>query len=245
MYETIDILDIPLSNVTKTDLLETLDLHFANRQNSLFIVTANPEIIMTARASLAYREVLKTADFILPDGIGVMIGSKILKQPLQQKLPGYELMHDFLAYAAIQNKTVYFYGAKPGYAEQAAANAKGLYAGLRVAGAADGYRQDKAALASEIAALQPDFIFVALGAPVQEDWIARYRHLFPASVLMGVGGSVDVLSGNVKRAPKFWVNNNLEWLHRLITQPARAKRMMKIPAFLLLIAKKRASKKQS
>lgn len=245
MHHTINILDIPLSNITKSDLLEILNGHFANTQKSLFIVTANPEIIMAARTSTAYSEVLKTADYILPDGIGVMIGSKILNQPLKQKLPGYELMLDFLAYAAAQRKSVYFYGAKPGYATQAASNAVSLYPGLRIAGATDGYRSDKENAAAEIAALQPDFIFVAMGAPIQEDWIARYRHLFPTSVLMGVGGSIDVLSGNVKRAPQFWVKNNLEWLYRLISQPARAKRMMKIPAFLFLVFKKRVSRKMA
>lgn len=244
MHNTINILDVPLSNITKPEIVEILNGHFTNSENSLFIVTANPEIIMSARTSTAYLKVLNTADYILPDGIGVMIGARILKQPLKQKLPGYELMLDFLAYAVEHRKSVYFYGAKPDYAKQAASNAKNLYPGLIIAGATDGYRPDKEVAAAEIAALQPDFIFVAMGAPTQENWIARYRHLFPTSVLMGVGGSVDVLSGNVKRAPKFWVSNNIEWLYRLISQPARAKRMMKIPAFLLLLLKTRVSRKK-
>jgi N-acetylglucosaminyldiphosphoundecaprenol N-acetyl-beta-D-mannosaminyltransferase len=239
MHNRIEILDIPLSNITKKELLEEVQIHFSEQKGNLFIITANPEIIMTAKSSPLYRETLLGADYIVPDGIGVMIASKLLNQPLQEKLPGYELMHDFLAYAQTHKKCIYFYGAKPGYAQQCAENAKKTYSGLQVAGYMDGYTKDRQTAAKEIATTMPDFVFVAMGAPLQELWIAEFKHLFPNSVLIGVGGSFDVLSGNVKRAPQFWVKNNLEWLYRLITQPSRAKRMLKIPLFLIMVIKEK------
>ena len=177
------------------------------KKGNLFIGTANPEIIVTAKNTPSYKDALATADYILPDGIGVMIASKILGAPLQQKLPGFELMHDFLSYANTHDKSVYFYGAKPGVAEQAADNAADQYNELNVAGSMDGYTKKGMEAANEIAAANPDFVFVAMGAPLQELRIAKFKDLFPTSVLIGVGGSLDVLSGSVKRAPHFWTSN--------------------------------------
>jgi N-acetylglucosaminyldiphosphoundecaprenol N-acetyl-beta-D-mannosaminyltransferase len=242
MMDEIKILDIPIANINKEELLQKIDDHFQTPDGNLFFVTANPEIIMMTKSSNSYKEAITSADYILADGIGVLIASKILGSPLREKLPGYELMHDFLAYANYHGKTVYFFGAKPGVAEQAAKNAKNQYRGLKVAGFMDGYTNKGPLVANEIAETKPDFVFVAMGAPLQERWIAKYRGLFPTSVLIGVGGSLDVLSGNVKRAPKFWTNNNLEWLYRLLTQPTRAKRMMKIPVFLVHVVREKFSK---
>ena len=239
MNNNTGILGIPLSNITKSELLDAVSEHFERRNKNLFIITANPEILLDASRMPDYKNVLLEADYLVPDGIGVMIASRIMRKPLREKMPGYELMHDFLAYSVRHNKTVYFYGAKPGYAEQAALNAEIQYPGVNIVGFRDGYGSDRMAAAREIAAMQPDFVFVAMGAPIQEQWIADAHPHFESSVMIGVGGSIDVLSGNVRRAPKFWVNNHLEWFYRLITQPWRAKRMAKIPVFLWLVIKDR------
>ena len=239
MPSEIKILDTPITNIRKNLLLQKLDEHFRERNGNLFIVTANPEIIMLTTTSDDYKEALATADYIVPDGIGVMIASKILGTPLQEKLPGFELMHEFLSYANVHDKSVYFYGAKPGVAKRAADNAVDQYSELIVAGFMDGYTMTGMEAANEIAAAKPDFVFVAMGAPLQELWIAKFKDLFPTSVLIGVGGSLDVLSGTIKRAPQFWTSNNLEWLYRLVTQPTRAKRMLKIPLFLLHVVNER------
>ena len=242
MPSKIKILDIPITNIRKVELLQQIDQHFQKGDQHLFIVTANPEIIMLTKTSADYKETITAADYILADGIGVIIGSKILGTPLDEKLPGYELMHDFLNYANKHDKSVYFYGAKPGIAEQAANKATEQYATLNVAGYMDGYTIHGQEAATKIAATKPDFVFVAMGAPRQEQWIAEFKDLFPGSVLIGVGGSLDVLSGSVKRAPAFWTNNNLEWFYRLITQPTRAKRMLKIPLFLMHVVKEKFMK---
>lgn len=243
MTTHINLLTIPMANIKKEDLLNQINQHFQIGDASLFIVTANPEIIMLAQTSPKYKEAITAADYIVADGIGIMIAAKILKTPLAEKLPGFELMHDFLQYANTTDKKVYFYGAKPGIAEQAAKKAKMQYNNLQVAGYMDGYTIHGQDAADKIRATNPDFVFVAMGAPRQEEWIAEFKDQFPGTVLIGVGGSFDVLSGTIKRAPAFWTNNNLEWFYRLVTQPTRAKRMLKIPLFLMHVVRERLFRK--
>lgn len=233
------ILDIPISNLTLESFLENVYANLAAKQQNVFIVTANPEIIMTARKSSSYRNSVLEADYIVPDGSGIILAAKILHQPLKDKITGYDLVHHFLAYAGEHGKAVYFFGSKEGVASKAAANALELYPGFAVAGARNGYSGLGEDVAQEIAKTNPDFVFVGLGAPLQENWAAQFRHLFPHAVVMGVGGSFDVLSGTSKRAPKFWLDHNIEWLYRLLTQPIRAKRILQLPLYLMQVFKQK------
>lgn len=235
--EKVPILNIPVTNTTKLQFVETMIQTMAQQTNAIKIVTANPEIIMLAKEDKNYEQLLLASDHVVADGIGVVIGAKMLETPLQERIPGYELVHSFLDHASSPNNTFYFYGGKPGVAHAAAEKAKTLYPHAKIVGTADGYggNGDELAVAQQIAQLQPSFIFVALGAPKQEQWIADNSKLFKNCIMMGVGGSFDVLSGQVKRAPKLFIKLNLEWFHRLITQPTRAKRMLKIPSFLLAV----------
>ncbi|RNF39484.1 WecB/TagA/CpsF family glycosyltransferase [Planococcus salinus] len=235
----VTIVDIPIDNLFKSQLVSAVYTRLEKQQKNTFIVTANPEIIMAAKRNDSYQQAILQADYIIPDGTGVMLASTILSQPLAEKIVGYELLHTFLSYAGKQQKSVYFFGSKKGVAEQAAANAETLYPGLVIAGVKDGYSGIGQETVEEIAACQPDFLFVGLGVPLQELWIAQHRHLFPCSVLMGVGGSFDVLSGKTKRAPKFWLDWNLEWLYRLITQPTRGVRMIQLPIFVVEVHKQK------
>ncbi|MDN7241599.1 WecB/TagA/CpsF family glycosyltransferase [Planococcus sp. N028] len=238
-HEKLNVVGIPIDNLKREKFLNLVYQELEQKQKNIFIVTANPEIIMNAKKSSSYREALLQADFIIPDGTGIIKASNILGHPLQEKITGYDLVHTFLSYASENRKSVYFYGAKEGIAVEAITKAKELYPNLQVAGTKNGYAGLGKEVAEEIASAKPDFVFVGLGAPLQEKWIASYRHLFPHSVLMGVGGSFDVLSGNVKRAPQFWLNRNLEWFHRLITQPTRGKRMLKLPMFVAEVYKQK------
>src|SRR5699024_4505015 len=239
MVKTTNILSIPVAQVTRAEILQTITQHLKTSDEQLFIVTANPEIIMLTKGQAAYKNAVLQADFVLPDGIGVIVGAKMLNEPLPEKIPGYELVHDLLALSSKEGFSVFFYGAKEGIAEKAGRNAQELYNGLQIAGVMDGYQFQGEDAAKRIEETNPHIIFVAMGAPRQEQWIATYKERFPNAVLIGVGGSFDVLSGTVKRAPKFWTNNNLEWLYRLLTQPTRAKRMLKIPKFLVAVMKER------
>ena len=235
----IDVLGIPVVDTTKSEFVDHIEDELLNGKTPICIVTANPEIIMLAKENKVYEEYLLKSNYVVADGIGVVIGSKILRTPLKERVPGYELVHDFLRTSKEGHNRFFFYGGKPGIAAQAAEKAKVLYPHINIVGVADGYGGDGngAEVAEKAAALDPDFIFVALGAPKQEEWIAEHRHQFSNTVMMGVGGSFDILSGNINRAPEIFLKLNLEWFHRLITQPTRFKRMLKIPRFLFEVKK--------
>lgn len=237
--EKVSILNIPVTNTTKQQFATAMIQQSKLQEKPIKIVTANPEIIMLAKENPAYETLLLSSDHVVADGIGVVIGANMLGTPLQERIPGYELVHEFLKSSPSDANSFYFYGGKPGIAKAAANKALELYPSAKIVGVSDGYGEDGTPeeIAKKIALLQPNYIFVALGAPKQEEWIGQYSTLFKHSILMGVGGSFDVLSGQVNRAPKIFIKLNLEWFHRLITQPTRAKRMLKIPQFLLAVRK--------
>lgn len=235
----IDILGIPVVDTTKSEFVDHVVDELEVTEKPICIVTANPEIIMLAKENKQYEQCLLNSNYVVADGIGVVIGSKMLNMPLKERIPGYELVHDFLRTAKENHNRFFFYGGKPGIAKQAAENAKAMYPHIKIVGTADGYggNGDGDEVAEMAAKLDPDFIFVATGAPKQEEWIAEHKEKFSNAVMMGVGGSLDVLSGNVDRAPDIFIKLNLEWFHRLITQPTRFKRMLKIPQFLWEVKK--------
>lgn len=238
-HNTVMILDIPISNLSLEDFLGKIYRDLSTKEQNIFIVTANPEIIMNAKKSPSYRKSVLQADYIVPDGSGIILAAKILGRPLTEKITGYDLVHIFLAYASEHKKSIYFFGSKQGVANMAAANAKKLYPDFEIAGTKNGYSGLGEDVALEIAKTKPDFVFVGLGAPLQEKWAADFKHLFPQTVLMGVGGSFDVLSGQSKRAPQFWLDHNVEWMYRLLTQPIRLKRMMQLPIYLAQVFKQK------
>lgn len=234
----VTLLNIPFTNTSKPAFLQQIQKELNEKKSPIKIVTANPEIVMLAKEDPAYEQLILQSDYVVADGIGVVIGAKMLNTPLQERIPGYELVHGFLQQASTEDR-FYFYGGQPEIAALAATEAKKLYPNINIVGVSDGYGGDgnDAEVAKKIADLRPTHIFVALGAPKQEQWIADYAHLYENCVMMGVGGSFDVLSGQVNRAPKLFIKLNLEWFYRLITQPTRAKRMLKIPQFLWEVQK--------
>lgn len=234
----IDVLGVGFDNVTMEEALargrELLDAPGAH-----YVVTPNPEIVETCRTDAAAMAAVNGADLVLPDGIGVIYGAKILKTPLKERVPGIEFGTAMLEYCAQSGKSVFFLGAKPGVAEQAAENLKARFPGLSVAGTKDGYFKDDAAAAEAIRASGADMALVCLGAPKQEKFMAAYGEATGARLLLGLGGSLDVFAGVAQRAPEFYVKHNLEWFYRLIKNPSRAGRMMKLPLFLIHVAGKK------
>lgn len=238
-HSQVTIVDIPIDNLSKNRLLKKVYMDLERKQKNCLIVTANPEIIMQTQKTPSYKEAVMTADYIIPDGYGIILASQILQQPLAEKIVGYELLHTFLEYASLNGKSVYFFGAQEGVAVDAAVNAAHRYPGLKIAGTRNGYSEAGRIAAEEIAGAKPDFLFIGLGVPLQEQWAAKNRDLFPHSILMGVGGSFDVLSGRVNRAPRFFLDRNLEWLYRLLSQPTRIIRMIQLPIFVVKVYKQK------
>ncbi|WP_338230662.1 WecB/TagA/CpsF family glycosyltransferase [Lactiplantibacillus paraxiangfangensis] len=234
-FDTVSILNVPFINTTNTAFVNQLQQdidHHANR----FVVTANPEILMYAREHPDYQQVFRQADYIAPDGIGVIQGAQILGTPLPERITGYDTLLELLKWGGQTHRRIFLLGAKPAVLKQVTATIQRDYPGIEIVGARDGYFDDEAAVAAQIVAAKPEMVFVATGFPKQELFIAKYRQRY-AALWMGVGGSFDVIAGAVKRAPQFWQKHHIEWLYRLIQEPSRFKRMLVLPRYLRLVKK--------
>jgi len=202
------------------------------QRRSAYVVTPNPEIVWMCRDNAALRESVISADLVVPDGIGVVYSAKILGTPLKSRVPGIDLGTGLFKCIAETDKTLYLLGAKPGIAEKAAENITTQFPGIKICGTADGYFKDDAPVIEKINAVAPDLLLVCLGAPKQEIWMHSNAHKLNVGLMMGLGGVLDVFAGTVQRAPESWQKLGLEWLYRLIKQPSRIKRMIKLPLIL-------------
>ena len=198
-----------------------------------YVVTPNPELVQRARQEPAFRDVLNGADLVLPDGVGITYAAKILGRPLAARVPGIDFAAALCDELARSGRRLFLLGAKPGVAELAAGNLKKEHPGLTVCGVHDGYFKEDGPVAEEIRAAGADVVFVCLGFPRQEYWMAQHGSQTGAGLLVGLGGSLDVFAGQVKRAPEGFQKLGLEWLYRLMTQPSRIGRMAKLPLFLV------------
>lgn len=187
----------------------------------LFTVTANPEILMHAERDPAIRALLLSPDVeIIPDGISVVKAMNMLGLPAKERITGVDLADRLLKAAGRTGKTVYLLGAREEVVSALAENLRGGYPRMTVH-FHNGYDGDKDEIFREIAALKPDLVLVGLGVPAQETLIFRHLEAFSKGVLIGVGGSFDVLSGSKQRAPGIFVKTNTEWLYRIGREPQR------------------------
>ncbi|WP_423799688.1 WecB/TagA/CpsF family glycosyltransferase [Neobacillus sp. SAB-20_R2A] len=240
----INILNIDFENITKNELLLRLRDYISERKKT-FVVTANPEIVMYANQDNKYQSIINSADFVIADGIGVVIGSKVLGSPLPERIAGFDLMVELLKLGNENGWSAYFLGSKKDVIEKAVQNIHHSFPSLQIAGWHDGYfNWEASTIPEEIREKKPDLIFVALGLPRQEKWIYENIGGFENGLFMGVGGSFDVLSGTVKRAPIVWQKLNLEWLYRLLKQPSRWKRMLALPLFMVKIFREKLRTKK-
>ena len=208
-----------------------------------YVVTPNPEFLLAAEKDPEFRRVLNAADLVLPDGIGVVYSAKILGTPLKERVPGIEFAEAMLSALNEMGGRLYLLGAKPGVAELAAERLQKQYPGLKIAGTHDGYFKEDAPVVEAIRESGADCVFVCLGAPKQELWMARNGPATDAHLLCGLGGSLDVFAGTVERAPKFWSDHGLEWFYRLCKEPKRIGRMMKLPLFLVHVRQEKGKRK--
>ena len=202
-----------------------------------YVVTPNPEIVNMGREMPDYRDILNNAALVLPDGIGVIHAAKILGTPLKERVPGIDFATGLLSELEQSGGRLFLLGAKPGVADQAAENLKKKYPKLTICGTNDGYfkkeGEENDKVIEKINASGADVLFVCLGAPTQEKWIYTNRSKLNTTVLLGLGGSLDGYAGVVKRAPKLFIKLGLEWFYRLLCEPWRFKRMLKLPKFYL------------
>lgn len=229
-----DILGVGFDNLTMDEAVDAA-LCIINGQRGGYVVTPNPEIVWMCRKSSELNAATNGADIVLPDGIGVIYGAKILGTPLKEKTPGADFAERLIAELAKAGGSIFLLGAKPGVAEQAGERLSEKYPGIVVAGTHDGYFSDDVPVVAAINAANPDFLMVCLGAPKQELWMQKNAPKLRAGISAGLGGSLDVYAGTVKRAPEGWQRLGLEWLYRGLKQPRRFVRMIKLPLFVFAV----------
>lgn len=240
----VDVLGVNFDNVTPEQAVQAAADQIA-AGGFHYAVTPNAEFVQRAQKDEAFRAALNGADLILPDGIGVVHAAKILGRPLQGRTPGCDFAAALCAWMAEEGKRLFLLGAKPSVAEQAGANLTAAHPGLTVCGVHDGYFTEDGPVVEAIRAAGADVVFVCLGAPKQEYWMMAHGPETGASFLIGLGGSLDVFAGTVKRAPKAWQKLGLEWLYRLLKQPSRIGRMAKLPLFLVSAVQARRRERRS
>lgn len=234
--EKVDILGVLVDKVTISEAVEKIMGMLSEPRNHV-VYTPNSEIIMVGYKDEDFKNILNSADMLTADGIGVVYASKILNNPISERAAGYDIVCGVIDKLAESGHGLYLFGGKPGVAEQAKENINEKYPFLRVVGTHDGYFTEEQVpeIIDDINNSGADILFVCLGAPAQEKWIAAHKDELKVRVSMGVGGSIDVLAGVVERAPEKWCNMGLEWLYRLLKQPKRFFRMLALPKFALTV----------
>lgn len=222
---------VAFDNVTMNEAVAQTVEKVQNKSRCM-VVTPNAEIAQSCVTDERLRDIISRAGLVLPDGVGVLYASRILKKPLKQRVPGVEFGENLISAMRDTGGSVYFLGGKPGVAEQAAHRMQVKYPGLKVAGYADGYFTDEDEAVRRVREAKPDVLLVCFGSPKQEYFIDNHFDELGATVMAGLGGSIDIYAGVVERAPDLFIRLGLEWLYRLITQPSRFGRMMKLPKYL-------------
>ena len=227
----IDVMGVHFDNVTMEEAVAA-SMELAKGPGCSYVVTPNSEIVYECRKTEGLTDVLNGAGLVLPDGIGVVYASRILGRPLKEKVAGVEFGEALVRELARTGRSLFLLGSKPGIAEQAAEKLRERYPGLLIAGTNDGYFKEDGPVVEKIRVSGADVVFVGLGAPKQELWMAKNGPATGAKLLAGLGGSLNIFAGVAQRAPDIWIRLGLEWLYRLIQEPWRFKRMCRLPLFL-------------
>lgn len=246
-YPTITIFGLSFS---KMDMKQTVAYlaQAVERRTPTQVITGNPIMVMAALERPDYYRVMEQAELIVPDGAGIVWASEHAGDPVAERVAGFDLLHELMAEGERRRWSVYLLGAAQDTVEETARRLQESYPLVKLAGFRNGWfgpEEDEAVIA-EIQAARPDLLFVARDAlKTQEPWIARYKQELGVPVVMGVGGSFDVIAGKTKRAPVLFQKLRLEWFHRLLMQPSRAGRMAALPKFVLKVlrAKENLSKR--
>lgn len=233
----VKILGVPVHPLTMNESVAVLEEKLQKKEQA-FVVTANAEIIMMCQQDKEYNNIVsEQADLVLPDGAGAVWAGRYLGNEVPERVAGFDLYNQLLKLSADKGYKAYFFGGAPGVAEAAKNKAEELYPGVQIVGCRNGYftEAEEENIIKEINDAAPDMLFVALGAPKQEKWLVKYRNQLKPRVLMGIGGSFDVLAGKMERAPKWMQEASMEWAFRLYKQPSRFMRMLALPKFVLKV----------
>ena len=236
--QRIEILGVPVDCVTMAQAVDCAEFMIKG-QHPCTILAVNPEKVIRAQQDGKLLSQLRSADLLIPDGIGIVIAACLLGLGRAERVPGAELMPKLCERAALKGYSVFLLGATPEVNQQAVAVLRERYPGIRIVGSQHGYvkEEDMPAVITRMNECKPDFLFVALGSPHQELWMSRYLPQLKVKVCQGVGGTFDVIAGRVRRAPKLFRFMHLEWFYRLASNPRRARRQTALPKFAYHVLK--------
>lgn len=237
-----DVLGVGIDAVTEAQALDMIQA-FVREGGPHQVVTANPEILDNATRTPALHALINRAALVTADGQGVLLAGRILGTPFPARVTGIELAEALCRESAARGLSLYFLGAEPGVVDEAAANMRAQYPGVRIVGTHHGYfrKEGPAAVLADIKATQPDIVLVGMGSPYQEQFIDEELARLGVPAAIGVGGSFDVLSGRVERAPEIFIRLRLEWLYRIASDRKRWKRALALPRFVLKVLRQKVT----
>lgn len=232
---TVSIFGVPFSKMSMDETVDYLTEAIEEGRQT-HVVTANPIMVMAAVDKPSFADVLRRADLIVPDGAGVVWAARYCGEPVKERVAGFDLMHRLLAVGEKRRWNVYLLGTTQEIIEAAAEKLQLQYPQVRIVGVRNGFfgpEQDEE-IVEEIRSRRPHLLFVARGMEM-EAWNADYKERLGVPFIMGVGGSFDVVSGKLKRAPMMFQKLRLEWLYRLLQEPKRYRRMLALPKFVVKV----------
>lgn len=233
-----ELLGIKINEENRDEVLSKID-EFIKMKTPHYIVTLNTFGFTLSQDDEEFKNIVNFVDMVIPDGTGIILAAKILQNVNLRKITGIDLIEDLFKISKYKGYTFYLLGAKKGIINKCVENLRKRYPYLKIVGARNGYfeEEEEKNIIKEIKEKKPDILLVGMGMPKQEKWIYKYRKELNVPVSIGVGGSFDVLSGEIKRAPVFMQKIGAEWLYRTMKEPWRIKRLVSIPEFIFLIIK--------
>jgi len=233
---TVTILGVHIDNITIENAVASVEEMIESSRQHL-IIPVNPEMIMTAQTNFGFRQIINNASLVLPDGIGVILASRMSHELISSRIPGVDMVEHLASLAERRGFKIFLLGAAEGVAALAARRLQVQYPGLIIAGTHAGSPrpEDEQDICRRINDVQPHILLVAYGAPKQELWLARNLHKLHIPVAMCVGGTFDFIAGKVTRAPRWVQTIGFEWLYRLTKEPSRWRRMLALPRFAIAV----------
>lgn len=226
------VLGVRFDPISMQEAIERLRVYLADNGFHQ-VVTLGTEMVMRGQEDQDFRRLVEAASMVVPDGIGVVMAARYCGLPVPERVAGVEMLQKMVA--EFEDTRFFMLGGAPGVAEEAARVLRQRHPNLQIAGIRDGYFQDDAEVVAQIKESQADVLLAGLGCPRQENWLRQYGPDCGVRIGIGVGGSFDVISGKLQRAPQWMIRLHLEWLYRLLCQPSRVLRMMSLPRFALKV----------
>jgi N-acetylglucosaminyldiphosphoundecaprenol N-acetyl-beta-D-mannosaminyltransferase len=232
-YQRSVILGVEFDNINLSEAIEKIE-GFIRSGKPHLIVTPNPEMVAYAQKDKDYKSILNSADLRLPDGVGIVLASRMLGENVKERVAGVDLIGALAGHAEAKRYSVYILGSKPGVAREAALALQKKFKDLKIAGTYHGYfsEEEEKKVIENINSTKPHILLVGIGFPKQEKFLAKNILSLKVPVMISVGGGIDVLAGKVRRAPGWMQRTGLEWFYRLLSEPGRFQRMKILPYFI-------------